>query len=119
MRSCKSVAGAGSGHARQELARRAITYCELTPKPGLAFTGSEQVALSTIHSAKGLEFDHVLLPGLNQEVTPHGSDDGDGLLEALRRLVAMGIGRARKTVALGYKPTDKSTVIDFLAPDDI
>ena len=102
-------------YARQELARRGISYCELTRNRDWP-TGSEQVALSTIHSAKGLEFDHVLLPGLNQEVTPHGSDDGDGLLEAFRRLVAMGIGRARKTVALGYKATDKSTVIDFLDP---
>ena len=79
-------------------------------------TGHEQVALSTIHSAKGLEFDHVLLPGLNQEVTPHGSDDGDGTLESLKRLVAMGVGRARKTVTLGYKPEDRSTLIDQLDP---
>ena len=35
----------------------------------------------------------------------------------MRRIVAMGVGRARKTVALGYKPDDKSTVIDFIDPD--
>ena len=103
-------------YAREELARRAIPYCELTRNRDWP-TGAEQVALSTIHSAKGLEFDHVLLPGLNQEVTPHGAGDGDGLLEALRRLVAMGIGRARNSVSLGYKATDKSTVIDYLDPE--
>ena len=48
-----------------------IEYCELT-RSSIWPTGSENIALSTIHSAKGLEFDHVLMPGLNQEVTPHG-----------------------------------------------
>ena len=56
------------------------------------------------------------MPGLNQEVTPHGSDDGDGTLDSLKRLVAMGIGRARKTVTLGYKPSDRSTLIAQLDP---
>ena len=74
------------------------------------------MALSTVHSAKGLEFDHVLLPGLNQEVTPHGDEEGDGTLDSLRRLVAMGIGRARNTVTLGYKPGEQSTLIDLIDP---
>ena len=55
--------------ARQELRRRGLPFCELT-RNGDWPTGPEQIALSTIHSAKGLEFDHVLLPCLNQEVTP-------------------------------------------------
>ena len=74
------------------------------------------MALSTIHSAKGLQFDHVLLPGMNQEVTPHGSEEGDGTLDSLRRLVAMGIGRARHTVTVGYKPGERSTLIDLIDP---
>lgn len=102
--------------AREELARRSLPYCELTRERDWP-TGPEQIALSTIHSAKGLEFDHVLLPGLNQEVTPHGSEDGDGTLESLRRLVAMGIGRARKTVTLGYKPAERSSLIALLDPE--
>ena len=47
---------------------------------------------------------------------PHGMEDGDGTLDSLRRLVAMGIGRARKTVTLGYKPQDKSTLIALIDP---
>ena len=102
-------------HTRQELQRRDIAYCELTGERDWP-TGPELVALSTIHSAKGLEFDHVLLPGLNQEVTPHGDEDGDGTLESLRRLVAMAIGRARHTVTLGCKPGERSTLIDLIDP---
>ena len=102
-------------YARQELRKRNTAYCELTQSRTWP-TGPEQVALSTIHSAKGLEFDHVLMPGLNQEVTPHGVEDGDGTLDSFRRLLAMGIGRARRTVTLGYKPGEQSTLIGLLDP---
>lgn len=102
-------------YVRNVLKERDLAYCELTRRPDWP-TGSEQIALSTIHSAKGLEFDHVLLPGLNQEVTPHGEEDGDGMLDSLRRLIAMGIGRARKTVTVGYKPEERSTLIGLFDP---
>ena len=99
---------------KQELRRRGIAYCEITRAPDWP-EGPELVALSTIHSAKGLEFDHVLMPGLNAEAAPpHGDEDGDGSLDSLRRLVAMGVGRARKTVALGYKPGEESTATRFM-----
>jgi len=101
---------------RQTLHRRRIAYCELTRQADWP-AGPEQTALSTIHSAKGLEFDHVLLPGLNQEVTPHGDDAEDAEFEALRRLVAMGVGRARRSATLGYKPTDRSNVLDVIDRD--
>lgn len=99
--------------AKQTLRHRGIAYCEITQNREWP-TGPELVALSTIHSAKGLEFDHVLMPGLSQEVTLHGADDDDGTLDSLRRLVAMGIGRARRTVMLGYKPGAESTLIGLL-----
>ena len=101
---------------RSVLRQRSIQYCELTRNPEWP-TGPEQLALSTIHSAKGLEFDHVLMPGLNKEVTPHGNEDGDGTLDSLRRLIAMGVGRARKTVMLGYKPGERSTLFDLIDPE--
>lgn len=101
---------------KQELRRRGIAYCDITRKRDWP-TGPELVALSTIHSASGLEFDHVLMPGLNYKATPqHGDEDGDGSLDSLRRLVAVGVGRARKTVALGYKPGEESAVTRFMDP---
>ncbi len=103
------------GFTKSVLQERRISYCELTRNPVWP-TGPEQFALSTIHSAKGLEFDHVLMPGLSKQLTLHGEEDGDGTLDNLRRLVAMGIGRARKTVMLGYKPGDRSAVFDFIDP---
>ena len=101
--------------ARTTLRRKRLHFCELTRERDWP-TGPEQVALSTIHSAKGLEFDHVLLPGLNQEVTPHGAEKGDGTLDSLRRLLAMGIGRARRTVSVGYKSGEQSTLIGLIDP---
>jgi superfamily I DNA/RNA helicase len=79
-------------------------------------TGPENVAVSTLHSAKGLEFDHVVILGLNHQVTPHGSEIGDTQQEELRRLLAMGIGRARLSVTIGYKPGEASALIDLLDP---
>ena len=69
-----------------------------------------------MHSAKGLEFDHVLLPGLSQRVTPHGADEGDADLERLRRMLAMAVGRARTSVMVGYKPGEESSLIGLLDP---
>ncbi len=98
---------------RNTLQQWGIGFCELTRSSEWP-TGPELLAISTIHSAKGLEFDHVLMPGLSSEVTPHGTEEGDGTLESVRRLVAMGVGRAKKSVMLGYKPGERSTVFDYI-----
>lgn len=107
--------GAYFSYLKSRLRQVGVPFTELTRAsewPG----GPEAVALCTLHSAKGLEFDHVVMPGLNGEVTPHGKEEGDVHLDALRRLIAMGVGRARKAVYLGYKPDDPSTVLSLLKP---
>jgi superfamily I DNA/RNA helicase len=76
--------------------------------------GDERIALSTMHSVKGLEFDHVLILGYNAEVVRHGDDPHDALLDGQRRLLAMAVGRARKSVVVGYKPSDESRLVEFL-----
>jgi superfamily I DNA/RNA helicase len=69
-----------------------------------------------MHSAKGLEFDHVCILGLNAEVTPHGEGEADAQLENLRRLVGMAAGRARQSLVVGYKPDDASSVVEYFDP---
>jgi len=59
------------------------------------------VSLMTLHSAKGLEFDHVFLAGLEEGVFPHSrSLDRDDDLEEERRLCYVGMTRARETLTL-------------------
>lgn len=102
-------------YLRDRLRAAGIPFVDLS-RASVWPTGPEAVGLCTFASAKGLEFDHVCMPGMNQQVTPHGDETGDGQLENLRRLVAMGVGRARKSVSLGYKAQDPSTVIGLLDP---
>jgi superfamily I DNA/RNA helicase len=101
---------------RQRLVAAGLPYVELTRKSDWP-QGSENIALSTLHSAKGLEFDHVVIIGLNAQVMTHGEEEDDDQLLTLRKLLAMGIGRARLSVILGYKPGEESHLIDYLEED--
>jgi len=102
-------------HVRERLGQASMSFVEISQRSDWP-PGSTNIALSTLASAKGLEFDHVFILGLNQEVTPHGADPRDSLLDNLRRLLAMGIGRARRGVVLGYKAGEASTIIGYLDP---
>ena len=64
---------------------------------------TETVKLMTLHAAKGLEFDHVFIAGLEEGLLPLvGEDDDEGELEEERRLLYVGITRARKSATLTY-----------------
>jgi len=68
-----------------------------------ADAGGEGVALSTIHRAKGLEWDAVFLPQLEDGTLPlrQAASDPDGLAEE-RRLLYVGITRARRHLLLSW-----------------
>lgn len=98
---------------RASLNKNGLSFVELSRKSDWP-AGDQNIGLSTLHSAKGLEFDHVIVLGLNSEVTRHGQEEDDETLSMLRRLLAMGIGRARKSVILGYKPGEVSKLLSFI-----
>ena len=59
------------------------------------------VALMTVHTAKGLEFDVVFVTGLEEGTFPHQrSIDDDGAMEEERRLCYVAVTRARKRLHL-------------------
>ena len=65
------------------------------------------VVLSTLHAAKGLEWDHVYLIGINEGILPMGKE-----IEEERRLFYVGLTRAKRTVHLSYA----GQASEFLAP---
>lgn len=62
-----------------------------------------KLTLMTVHAAKGLEFDHVFITGLEENLFP-GSQavESPPEMEEERRLLYVAITRARKTVLLSY-----------------
>jgi DNA helicase II / ATP-dependent DNA helicase PcrA len=63
--------------------------------------GVDRVLLLTAHNAKGLEFDAVVVAGLEEGLFPHGSSlENDAELEEERRLFYVAITRARNEVLL-------------------
>ncbi len=67
--------------------------------------GIEQVTVMTLHGAKGLEFDHVFLPGWEEGVFPNQralDETGIAGLEEERRLAYVGLTRARRRAYVSH-----------------
>ncbi|MEZ0227366.1 MAG: 3'-5' exonuclease, partial [Planctomycetota bacterium] len=62
----------------------------------------ERVTLTTIHAAKGLEFDVVVCVGLEDGLFPHERAVEEGSVEEERRLAYVAFTRAKKQLVLTY-----------------
>ena len=66
---------------------------------------SEKISLMTLHSAKGLEFDYIFLPGWEEGIFPNQrniDEYGNKGLEEERRLAYVGITRAKKNLKISF-----------------
>lgn len=89
----------------------------------------DRVSLMTIHASKGLEFPHVYIIGMEEELLPHRTSIEEDNIEEERRLAYVGITRARKTLTLTYAgkrklygetfETEPSRFLSELPPEDI
>jgi DNA helicase-2/ATP-dependent DNA helicase PcrA len=102
----------------EELISAAAVYDKQTENPALvdylqqialfsdadAYNASvERVALMTLHSAKGLEFDNVFIVGVEEGLLPHErSVDNDDETEEERRLFFVGITRAKVNLFIAF-----------------
>jgi superfamily I DNA/RNA helicase len=92
----------------------------------------DKVNIMTLHSAKGLEFGTVFLPGWEEGLFPHQrslDEKGKAGLEEERRLAYVGITRARQTLTFSFVERRKrggeviacepSRFLKELPPDDL
>jgi DNA helicase-2/ATP-dependent DNA helicase PcrA len=101
----------------EELINAAREYERVEPEPTLEGFLQEQalysdqdsltseggrVTLMTLHNAKGLEFGHVFVVGMEEGTFPHARSLDEHNLEEERRLAYVGITRARETLTLTH-----------------
>jgi DNA helicase II / ATP-dependent DNA helicase PcrA len=82
-----------------------LEHVELVMEASSGGAGEDQAQIMTLHSAKGLEWPVVFLPGWEEEVFPSRRALDEGGLKALeeeRRLAYVGITRARQRCYISF-----------------
>jgi DNA helicase-2/ATP-dependent DNA helicase PcrA len=93
-------------NAMAEGAERGETLTDFLDRAALVsdsdnFDEDALITLMTLHSAKGLEFHHVFLTGMEEGIFPHSRSQNDNEeLEEERRLCYVGMTRAKDTLTL-------------------
>ena len=84
-----------------------LDHVSLVTDGDVAIDG-DMISIMTLHAAKGLEFDTVILPGWEEDLFPHKralEEDGNKGLEEERRLAYVALTRARRRVAIFHAAT--------------
>ncbi len=68
---------------------------------------TDRVQLMTLHASKGLEFPHVFMIGLEEDLLPHRNSIDTDNIEEERRLTYVGITRAQRTLTMTLAATRK------------
>jgi ATP-dependent DNA helicase Rep len=89
----------------------------------------DKVQMLTLHAAKGLEFLHVFLIGMEEDILPHRNSIEGDQIEEERRLAYVGITRAQRTLTMTSaeqrtqfgetSATTPSRFVDELPQDDL
>jgi ATP-dependent DNA helicase Rep len=90
---------------------------------------TDAVSLSTLHAAKGLEYGHVYMVGVEDGVLPHERSESPEQIEEERRLMYVGITRAQRSLHISYcikrrqgkdwKTCEASRFLSELPADDV
>ena len=114
---------------RRNLLELTQTIALITMLEGQDSEDSDAVRLSTLHAAKGLEFPHVFLVGLEEGILPHREAVAAGTIDEERRLMYVGVTRAERSLHLSFcsrrkrggewAASEPSRFVGELAQDDL